>query len=286
MDFVSLGTVQRLKVDRAIETGYVLKKEEAEILLHHNEITNTPEVGEVIEVFLYHDKNNRTVATMSIPTIQLGTYGWAEVVEVVPRLGVFVQIGIAKEMLVSIDDLPLFEKVWPAVGDQLFVTLSKDHIGRLLAIPATEKVMMERREIAPDELLNTTVNGRVYRTSREGTAIMTEEGYRGFIHHTERKKEPRLGELIEARVIQIKDDATLNLSLLPLKQERISDDAEQILQHIIDNDGVIPFSDKSDPEEIRGTFEMSKSAFKRALGSLLKADKIEQRDNQTFLKEN
>ena len=214
----------------------------------------------------------------------MDVYDWAEVVEVIPKLGAFVNIGIAKEMLVSVDDLPLFEAVWPNPGDKLFITLGKDQNGRLLAIPATEGVIAREIELAPEELYNQPISGTVYHTSKEGSAIITEDDYRGFIHHTERKEEPRLGEFVHGRVIDVKEDGTLNVSLRPLKQDSIGEDATSILAHLEENNGVIPFNDKSDPEDIRGTFRISKAAFKRALGRLLKEGKVEQRDGMTYLK--
>src|SRR5690625_3118344 len=110
------------------------------------------------------------------------------------------------------------------IGDQLYVTLSKDQEERLLALPATEGIFMGMREIAPLDLLNASISGRVYYTSREGSAIFSEDGYRGFVHHTERESEPRLGETVSGRVIEVKDDGTVNVSLLPLKEERIDAD--------------------------------------------------------------
>jgi uncharacterized protein len=275
-----IGTIQALQVLRQIDTGYVL---EDDILLHHNEANIELTDEDTVEVFLYQDKKGQTVATTQLPTIQMDVYGWAQVVEVVPHLGVFVNIGTTKEILVSKDDLPLFEDVWPAVGDELYVTLGKDQKGRLLAIPATEGVLERLFEFAPENILNSTVTGRIYRTDREGSTVITEEGYRGFIHHTERKQEPRLGEHVEGRVIDVKEDGTINLSLRPLKQHSMGEDADAILAHLEDNDGVIPFSDKSDPEDIRDTFHISKAAFKRALGKLMKEKRIEQRDGKTFL---
>lgn len=278
-----IGTIQTMTVKRKIDTGYVLEKQKEEVLLHHNDVDKEVEVDDQIDVFLYQDKHKRIIATTVLPTVLMDSYDWAEVVEVIPRLGVFVNIGITKEMLVSVDDLPLFENVWPKPGDKLYVTLGKDQLGRLLAIPATEKIFMSLREIAPDELLNTNISGHVYHTSREGSAVFTLDGYRGFIHHTERDREPRLGEFVEGRVIEVKDDATINVSLKPLKQDRIADDAEVILQFLKAHDGEIPFSDKSDPDDIQGTFNFSKSAFKRALGRLMKEGKIEQRNGKTYL---
>ncbi|OZU88171.1 hypothetical protein CIL03_13700 [Virgibacillus indicus] len=279
-----IGTIQTMTVLRKIDTGYVLQKDELEALLHHNETDKEIEAEEKIDVFLYTDKKGNLTATAQLPSVVMDEYSWAEAVEVIPNLGVFVNIGTTKEMLISKDDLPLFETVWPAVGDKLYVTLGKDQKGRLLAIPATEGVLAREVELAPDELLNQKVTGRVYHTDKEGAAIITEENYRGFIHHTERKEEPRLGELVEGRVIEVKADGTLNVSLRPLKQHSMGEDAEAILTHLEQNDGVIPFGDKSDPEDIRGTFHISKAAFKRALGKLMKEGKIEQRDGSTYLK--
>lgn len=284
MNHLPIGTIQTMVVLRKIDTGYVLQKDMEEALLHQNESETTLEEGQEVEVFLYQDKKGNTIATTKLPHIQMDEYGWAEVSEVMPNLGAFVNIGTTKEILVSKDDLPLFESVWPEKGDKLFVTLGKDQKGRLLALPATEGVIAREVELAPEELLNQQVSGTVYHTSREGAAILTTEDYRGFIHHTERKTEPRLGEFVNGRVIEVKPDGTLNVSLRPFKQDSMSEDADAIMEHLELSGGVIPFGDKSDPEDIRGTFEISKAAFKRALGKLMKEGKVEQRDGKTYLK--
>jgi uncharacterized protein len=281
---IGIGTIQTMTVDRKLDTGYVLRKNMQEALLHHNEANVELEVEQEVDVFLYQDKKGNLTATMKLPHVVMDEYGWAKVVNVLPNLGVFVDIGTTKEFLVSKDDLPLFEDVWPKEEDELYVTLGKDRKGRLLAIPATEGIIYREMELAPESLLNQMVTGRVYHTSREGSAIITNEQYRGFIHQTERKTEPRLGELVEGRVIEVKLDGTLNLSLRPLKQHGMVEDADMILEHLKEHDGVIPFTDKSDPDDIRGTFNISKAAFKRALGKLMKEGKIEQRDGNTYLK--
>ncbi len=122
--------------------------------------------------------------------------------------------------------------------------------------------------------------GTIYYTNKEGAALITSEGYRGFIHRTERKEEPRVGQVVEGRVIAVKEDGSINVTLRPLKQDSLSDDADVILKHLEANNGIIPFHDKSDPEEIRATFQISKSAFKRALGTLLKRGQIKQENEQ------
>lgn len=278
-----IGTVQKGTIDRQVEKGYLLLIYGEHILLPFEDTDYFIDDDEAIEVFIYYDRNDQVRATTILPKIRKEEYGWAKVVKVVPQLGVFVDIGIDKDMLVTRDNLPSLRTVWPVEEDKLFVKLDLDHQERLIAIPAEERIFFERREIATDDLFNQTISGRVYLAQREGTAFISDEGYRGFIHRSEREVEPRLGEYITGRVIDVKEDGTINASLLPLKQDRIESDAKHILQKLKEAEGVIPFDDYSDPEAIRKTFGFSKSAFKRALGHLMKRGIVKQQDGQTFL---
>lgn len=285
MNSLLVGTIKLAIVIRKIDTGYVLDIEDHDVLLHFNDMNEDEELLDEteIEVFLYHDKNEQVVATTMIPRIDRETFGWAEVINVVPQLGVFVDIGTTKEILVSVDDLPIYTEVWPMENDFLYVALGEDRRGRLLAIPATEYDIEPIFEPATDIELNSPISGTIYYTNREGAAFITENNVRGFIHNSEREEEPRLGQLIKGRVIEVKDDATVNASLLPLKEERIDPDSEVILAYLKLNDGTMPYNDKSDPEDIRDIFGMSKSAFKRALGKLMRERIINQDESTTFI---
>lgn len=284
MGLLKAGQIVELEIARKIETGYVLTDGTEEILLHANEVENTLKVADKVEVFLYHDKKGILIGTTTIPSVRPDVFDWAEVTEVVPNLGVFVDIGTSKHTLVSKDDLPLFQSVWPKVGDELYVVLSNDQKGRLLANPVSESDFGNNWDRAPEDLRNKSIYGRVFRTDKEGAVIITEESYRGFIHHTERKVEPRLGEWVKGRVIAVKEDGTLNVSLLPKRKEARITDAQMILNLLADNDGELPFTDKSDPEAIKEKFDISKAAFKRALGKLMKEAKIVQDDSKISLR--
>lgn len=277
---MKVGATQTMTVIRQTEAGYILQND---VFLPIQMVKSDLASGEKVDVFLYNDRKGNIVATTNHPSVQLDEYDWAEVIEIISGLGVFVDIGIEREILVSYDDLPMFESVWPAKGDMLFVKLATDKKGRLIAAPASERFFAEHWELASEGLLNQPIGGRVYHTDREGAAIISEDGYRGFIHHTERKQEPRLGEWVEGRVIGVKEDGTVNVSLRPLKRQSMKEDADDILEHLEQNGGIIHFNDKSDPEDIRGTFGISKAAFKRALGKLMKEEKIEQRDGKIHL---
>ncbi|KHE67189.1 S1 RNA-binding domain-containing protein [Halobacillus sp. BBL2006] len=285
MNHQILGTIQKAKVLKKIVEGFVVTVQDSEVTLPDEYASDDIELDQDVEVFLYENKKGQAVATMNLPEATKDAYGWAEVVEVLPHMGVFVNIGLEdKDILVSSDNLPLLKSVWPKEGDNLFVSLEADKKGRLLAEPISEYEVIEDLEKAPDSLLHTVIAARVYRSTKAGSAILTEEGYRGFIHPHERKDEPRLGETVEGRVIDVKEDGTINVSLRPLKQESMKEDADVIFDYLIENDGVMELHDKSDPQEIRERFHISKAAFKRALGQLMKDGKIEQKEGRTTIK--
>ena len=99
-----------------------------------------------------------------------------------------------------------------------------------------------------------------------------------------RKEEPRLGEKVEGRIIDVKEDGTVNVSLIPRKQEAMDEDAEIILAYLASRNGTMPYGDKSAPEDIQERFNLSKASFKRALGRLMKEGKVYQEDGWTYLK--
>ncbi|WJV20927.1 S1-like domain-containing RNA-binding protein [Rossellomorea marisflavi] len=284
MSSLKPGVVAELTADQEMPYGFFLTDGENRVLLHHSEMTEELQEGDTVTVFLYHDKEVRLAATMRIPKIQVGYYGWAEVVDKHEDLGVFVNIGLPKDILVSGDDLPKFFSLWPEPGDQLFMTLNRDKQDRLYGRLATENIIEQVARRASSEMNKASIQGRVYRLLRVGTFFLSEQGYRCFVHENERREEPRLGQMVEGRVIDVKEDGSLNVSFLPLKQDKMSDDAEIIFEYLLERNGSMPYWDKSLPDEIKDRFNMSKASFKRALGMMMKEGKIYQEDGWTYLK--
>ncbi|NCU18381.1 CvfB family protein [Pallidibacillus pasinlerensis] len=284
MNHLKPGTVETLTVAREVDFGFFLTNGNEDVLLHKSEAKGELQLDEDVRVFLYQDKQGRLAATMAIPEVQLGTYGWCEVVEVKESLGVFVNIGLSKDILIHEDDLPKLTEVWPAVGGRLFITLKTDKNGRLLGKLATENIMEDYFKKADRSIFNKDVKGYVYRTLYSGTFIITEEGYRGFIHESQRVKEPRLGDKVTGRVIDVKEDGSINVSLLKRVHEKLTDDAEMIFAYLQERGGSMPYTDKSAPEDIEKRFAISKGAFKRALGRLMKEGKIYQEEGWTYIK--
>ncbi|MGP1906592.1 CvfB family protein [Metabacillus sp. JX24] len=278
------GTFMTLKIDEKVDYGYYLTDGESRVLLHKTEITEPIEELDEVEVYLIVDHEDRLAATMKKPTISEDRFGWVDVVSVREDMGAFVDIGLSKDALVDNDILPAYVSVWPIEGDKLYCSLKVTKNGRFFTKLATEDVMQENIVPAAGVRNNQTVTGRVYRIIIAGSFIITEEGYKGFIHSSQRKREPRLGELVTGRVVDVKEDGTLNVSLLPFKHEALDEDAQVICDYMEERGGAMPFFDKSDPDDIKERFNMSKGAFKRALGSLMKAGKVYQEDGWTYFK--
>lgn len=276
------GNIVSLQVKNEIKDYYVLSNTALANVYVNKENNDALELNQNYQVFVYLD-NDQWYGTTRLPDVQLDVFDWADVTRIVPSLGVFVDIGIAVDILVSKDDLPVYTSVWPEVEDQLYVTLEHDKKGRLLAKPVSESDFEGTWDIAPENLLDQSIEGRIFRTDREGAVMISDQGYRGFIHHTERKHEPRLGQWVNGRVIAVKEDGTVNVSLRPRKKEARRSDADMILAYLQDNHGEMSFNDKTDPTTIYDTFKISKAAFKRALGKLMKENKVKQQENKTVL---
>lgn len=280
----NIGHVLELSVARENEYGYFLTDGSEDVLLHKNESSHQYSTDETVKVFLYSDSKGRIAATDTIPLVTVGNYEWVKVTDVKQGIGIFLDIGIQKDLLLGEEDLPAHKGVWPAIGDLLYVTMRVNRNQRLYAKLATDPIIEEIAVKAARQDFNKNVHGYIYRTAKVGSWVFTAEGYKGFIHESQRETEPRLGQKVEGRVVDVKEDGTINVSLLLRKQESLDLDAERIFEYLESRNGSMPYSDKSMPEDIQERFNLSKAAFKRALGKLMKDGKIYQEDGWTHLK--
>ena len=111
--YLQIGSIEQVTVLRETEIGYMVGNENEEIFLHKNEVAGEIEEGDTIDVFLYLDHQNRISATMKEPIITTYDWNWVKVVEVIPSLGVFVDIGVSKDILIPADEFPIYMPVWP-----------------------------------------------------------------------------------------------------------------------------------------------------------------------------
>lgn len=242
-------------------------------------------LGETIEGFVYIDKNNQYSFTTEIPEVQKDQFGWGEVVDVRRDLGVFVDVGWPnKDLVVSMDDLPELNHLWPKPKDKLYLTLEVDDQDRMWGKIADEENFKERSKPGTPDLHNQEISGHAFLLRKGGTYIFTDADYIGFVHPSEREREPRLGEYTKGRIIGLREDGVVYMSLLPRAYEVLDEDAAMLLEVLKrKEDHKIPFHDKSDADAIRKQFGISKGQFKRAVGRLMKQRIVEQDDEGTRL---
>ncbi|USS92759.1 S1-like domain-containing RNA-binding protein [Fructilactobacillus ixorae] len=272
-----LGTVITTKVTDENATEYFVQSEGLTYSLAKSEINKPLKLGSTFRGFAYENEQHHLRITRQSPAIGFDQYGWGTVVSKKFGLGVFIDLGLPdKDLAVSMDDLPAMRSLWPDVGDQLLVALRRDSKGRLWGELADEEVFKAISQPATNpKLKNRTIKARVINPKKMGTQVLTDQYQLGFIDRSEVEQEPRLGELITARIIGIRPNKTVYLSMRPRAYEAISDDAEMIYRTLaMRADHFLPYNDHSDPEAIQTYFGISKSQFKRALGNLFKRHQI------------
>ena len=267
-----LGEKQVLTVVKIVDFGVYLGSDEERVLLPKKQVPEGIEVGDPVEVFLYKDSSDRMIATTKEPKITLGELAVLEVADV-GRIGAFLDWGLEKELL-----LPFKEQtVKVEKGDRCLVSLYVDKSGRLCA---TMKVYPLLRTDSPYKK-NDMVRGTVYGISREfGVFVAVDDRYSALIPRREVYGRMFIGQQVEARVADVKADGKMDLSVRGRIPEQMDADAQQIMERIEKNGGCLPFTDKADPERIKMEFGMSKAAFKRAVGRLLKQGKVTIDENQ------
>lgn len=266
---MELGKRQTLTVLRETEIGVYLGETPGEhgVLLPRREVPEGTEQGSQLEIFLYKDSEDRLIATTHFPPLEVGTTAVLPVSQVT-GIGAFLDWGLLKELF-----LPFKEqrgKLHP--GMKVPVVLYVDKSERLCA---SMKIYDHLSAGAPYQK-NDRVRGMVYEVKPDlGAFVAVDNRYYGMIPKQELYENYRPGEEIEARVLRVRPDGKLDLSARKKAYAQMDEDAEKVWQVILAYDGVLPFTDKADPERIREEVSLSKNAFKRAVGRLLKAGKIE-----------
>jgi len=270
---VNVGHMNKLVVLRVTDIAYILTEGEEEIFLHKKQATRELEVGEEIDVFLYYDNQRRVTATMQKPLVDTEHPAFVEVVDTNYKLGAFLNIGLIKDLLLSRDDLPFKKRDWPKQGDQLFVRMraSKNQL--------TAKLIARQDIQSYLQPSNTLIEGEHYTAyvvffAEEGVVLTTKEGHIIFVYFKHMREKLRLGQEVNVNIILDKGSHQYNGTLIKQKELMLDEDAARIKEYLENHDGYMPYYDKSSPEEITEEFNMSKAAFKRAIGTLYKEKMI------------
>lgn len=273
-----LGRKNQLTILRQKDAGvYLGEAEGAEsVLLPRFEVPEGAKIGDLIEVFIYKDSEDRLIATTNFPPLEVGSVANLTVSQVTP-IGAFLDWGLLKELF-----LPFKEQVYKVrEGEKIPVILYIDKSKRLCA---SMKIYSKLSPASGYEK-NDKVSGIVYEIKKNIGAYVAVDGrYYGMIPKQELYERIKVGDIISARVLKVRDDGKLDLSGRKKAYAQMDDDSKKVLEVIKSYEGILPFTDKASPEQIKAELGLSKAAFKRACGKLLKEGKITIGIDSIFLK--
>ena len=263
-----LGLKKKLMVIRQVDFGAYLGNKDEQVLLPKKQVPKDVEIGDPVDVFLYRDSSDRLIATTQEPKITLGEVAVLKVADT-GKIGAFLDWGLEKDLLLPFKEQTIKVKK----DDEVLVSLYVDKSGRLCA---TMKVYDKLKSDSPYHK-DDQVEGIVYEVSdRFGVFVAVDNQYSALIPKREAYgNHLKVGDKVHARVVKVKEDGKLDLSVREKAFVQMDADAALIMKRMEEYGGKLPFTDKADPELIKNEFGLSKNAFKRAVGRLLKEGRIE-----------
>ncbi len=275
---IKIGEYNKLEVAKERDFGFFLKDEKGNEILLPKALLNGVEVnlGDEVEVFTYMDSNNRPVATMKKPLIEVGKVAYLEVVHQ-NDFGAFCNMGLERDLFIPMKE----QRFKLLVGKKYLFYAYIDKTGRLAATTDVDDYLDQGEGFNVDDEVEVISYGKGSSTTIK---VAVDGKYRGIILGNEHIETIYPGQVLKARVKRIYEDGTIGLTTRKKRLDARSEIKELILDYLNENGGVMPYNDKSNPEEIREIFKTSKNYFKMALGGLMKEGLIEQTPEGTKLK--
>lgn len=267
MNVIQVGRYNRLIVDRKVDFGYYLNDGAEGILLPKRFAPRDIKKGDEIEVFIYHDSDNRLIATTQKAKAQVGEIALMKVVSVTKQ-GAFLDWGLMKDLFVPVSK----QLGGMRMGAEYLVKLYIDEMtGR---VAATEKIesLLSNDTLTVKEM--EMVKMIVYRESELGYVMIINNLHTGVLHSNEVFQKLNIGDQVDGFIKTIRPDNKIDVVLGKPGFNKVEDEAAKILRLLEENNGYLPYHDKSDPEAIYAFFGMSKKTFKMTTGNLYKQQKI------------
>jgi hypothetical protein len=279
------GDVVTLKVARVSDMGAFLDagtgNTSDDILLHKQQQLTPVQTGDEVKVYLYLDPHRRLTASMKLPKMKEGQLGYAKVISVT-RDGGFVDIGGERGVFLPYTEM--LGRVNP--GQKIWIKLYRDKSGRPAVTMKVDKDLVKASKPIDNVKVGDSVTGTIYNITKEGFFLFTKDRNIAFLHRSEAdpKRYLAYGEQVTARITFIREDGHVDVSLRKQKENAMVDDAQTLLDTLQSRNGRMPYCDDTPTEIIKARFGISKAAFKRALGRLMKEGKVYQEDGWTILK--
>ncbi len=260
---IELGKINNLEVLREVSFGLYLGKDEDEVLLPIKYEKEEFELGDWIDVFVYLDNEGRTISTTLNPKIKLNQFAVLKVNQVTPH-GAFFEMGIEKDLFVPFKEQR--EKVKESEEHLVYMYLD-EKTERLVGTTKTNK-FINFNNVELDN--NQEVDLLIYEKNQFGYATIVDNEYKGMLFESDVFENLEIGKTIKGFVKNIREDNKIDVMLQKFGMEGIEEQAQSILNRLTENNNFLELNDKSDPEAIKEKLNMSKKAFKKAIGTLYK----------------
>ena len=276
---IKIGEINTLEIKRDTDFGFYLEAEDkSEVLLPNAYIIESQmPLNSLIDVFVYTDSEDRVVATTSMPYAKLGQFGFFSVVDST-NYGAFVDWGLPKDLFVPISQ----QRKRLEVGKKYILRVCLDEkTNRLYATHKIGKyINSNSKKLKPKQALDAIVIAK----TPLGFKVVANNQYEGMLYSNEVFEKLNIGDKRRVYIKNIRTDGKLDLSLQPIgKEQKNNSEQEEILKQLKASNGKLPFTYKSDAQDIKRVFKMSKKSFKKALTSLIESKKIELLDSSIKL---
>lgn len=268
MSHIKLGKYNQLEVVKEVDFGvYLNGDEDGEILLPKRYVPEGTKTGDILNVFIYLDMEERLVATTLQPYVQVGEFACLEVAWV-NQFGAFLNWGLMKDLFVPFRE----QKMKMQKGKRYVVYVHLDEESyRIVASAKVEHFLSTEK---PDYQPGQEVEVLVWQRTDLGYKVIVENKFSGMLYHNEIFQPLEVGMRLTAFIKQVRPDGKIDLVLQQAGARKVDDFSEVLWQYIKDNDGFTPLNDKTDAEIIYHTFGVSKKTFKKAVGELYKKRRI------------
>lgn len=261
-----IGQFNTLAVVGAVDFGFYLDSQDdqwGDILLPGNSAPKDCAVGDQLDVFIYFDSEDRIIATTKRPHVMVGQFNLLRVASV-EKVGAFMDWGLSKDLLV-----PFGEQKMRLKADRSYIVyvFIDEGTGRIVGSTRINKFI---DKVPADYEVGQMVELLIARETELGYTAIINDAHWGFLYHNEIFKDLRIGKKIRGYIRKLRDDGKIDLSLTSAGYEKVGGIAETILNQLARNDGFLPVTAKTSPEELSDRFGVSKKNYKKALGALYK----------------
>jgi hypothetical protein len=264
---VKIGEYNVMKVIKERSMGVFLEDGKEGILLPKRFVPQGTKTGDELKVFLYHDSEDRPIATTQKPIGVLGDIVKLKVVSVTNQ-GAFLDWGLMKDLFIPKSKMKNF--MIPN-GEYLVKIVMDEKTGRVAATEKLEPFLSNDNLTVKEKDL---VDLIVYRKTNIGYEVIINNIHKGILHNNEIYRDISTGDKFKGFIKKILPENKIDVAAGKPGYERVEDETEKVLRLLNENDGYLPYHDKSSPEEIYSFFSMSKKTFKMVTGNLYKQHKI------------